>query len=190
MERIPEILGENLQVFLTSHTRARSHIAGISTWRSRESLGRKFSPNMSNTYHAMQQQFCHKGSFSDLPSLKQLRTCMSKLSGIQPVKYHCCKNSCMCFAGPFANLDKCLECNAPRTHGVSGKSFEYMPLIPQLHALFCCPETHKLMEYWHTYKLNNSIIQDIFDGELYCTLRKRFVMIDGKCKPFKFFKDE
>jgi hypothetical protein len=65
------------------------------------------------TYHAMQQQFCRKGSFSDLPSLIQLRTHMSKLSGIQPVKYDCCKNSCMCFAGPFANLDECLECNAP-----------------------------------------------------------------------------
>ncbi|KAB5588019.1 Transposase family Tnp2 protein [Ceratobasidium theobromae] len=144
------------------------------------------------TYFDMQERFCPNNSrHTSLPSLKSLRTRILKLSGFKPMLYDRCKNSCMCFAGPFKDLSECLECNAPQSQGSSSRAlFEYMPLIPQLRALFCNPKTRQTMEYRHNYKSDNSVIRDIFDGKQYHELRHSHVTIDGQRQPYKYFEDE
>jgi hypothetical protein len=143
------------------------------------------------TYHEMQDRFCLKESHADLPSLKSLRTRILGLSGLKPQDYECCKNSCYCFAGPFANLTACPECNAPRKNaaGAAQNTYTHMSLISQLRALHCNPETAQAMTYRHEYKQNNDPIQDIFDGDEYNRLRRTHVTIDGKRQPYKFFED-
>ena len=64
-----------------------------------------------------------------------------------------------------------------------------LPLIPQLRALYCCPQTAKKLDYRHNYKSDNSVIQDIFDGNRYHELQQQHVSIDGKKQPYKFFED-
>jgi hypothetical protein len=83
------------------------------------------------TYHGMQDRFCLRESHADLPSLKQLRTRILGLSGLKPKDYDCCKNSCYCFSGPFADLTMCPECNTPRKNaaGTSQNTFTHMSLI-------------------------------------------------------------
>ncbi|KAF8125394.1 hypothetical protein K438DRAFT_1928195, partial [Mycena galopus ATCC 62051] len=64
----------------------------------------------------------------DLPSLYQLQARIAFLSGIKPVKYHCCKGSCCCFVGPYEALDACPYCEEPRydSRGRPRASFDYL----------------------------------------------------------------
>lgn len=139
----------------------------------------------------MQDTFVLKENHSSLPSLKTLRTRILALSGINSQVYDCCLKSCICFAGPFSELTSCPECNTPRKNPAGGPQNTYspLPLIPQLRALYCCPETAKKLQYRHTYKSDNSVIQDVFDGNRYHELRRTRVTIDGKQQPYKFFED-
>ncbi|CAE6436081.1 unnamed protein product [Rhizoctonia solani] len=143
------------------------------------------------TYHHMQSRFCLTRSHASLPSLKNLRSRILALCGLKPEVYDCCKNSCVCFAGPFADLDACPECNTPRKNaaGAPQKTFSYIPLIPQLRALYCSLQMCKAMRYRHDRPHNNTTIQDLFDSDRYCELLDTYVTVDGEQKPYKFFAD-
>ncbi|KAG8795067.1 hypothetical protein FRC12_018363 [Ceratobasidium sp. 428] len=139
----------------------------------------------------MQDRFVLKRSHSTLSSLRHLRTQILALSGLKPVLYDCCKDSCVCFAGPFADLTACPDCGAPRktSAGAPQNTFEFLPPIPQFRALFCDPEACKAMQYWHNYSEDPSKISDIFGGKRYQELRHTQVEVDGVRQPFKFFED-
>ena len=108
-----------------------------------------------------------------------------------PQIYECCAKSCICYAGPFSDLTVCPECNTPRKNaaGAPQNTYSYLPIIPQLRALYCCPRTAEKLQYRHNYKRDNSVIQDIFDGDRYHQLCQTYVSIDGKRQPYKFFED-
>ncbi|KAL5635302.1 hypothetical protein ACGC1H_004176 [Rhizoctonia solani] len=139
----------------------------------------------------MQNRFSLKRNHSNLPTLKMLRSRILALCGLKPVVYDCCKNSCVCFAGPFVDLEACPECKAPRKNaaGAPFKTFSYIPLIPQLRALYCSLQMCKAMRYRHDYKRKNDTIEDLFDSNRYCELLGTFVTVDGEQKPYKFFAD-
>jgi hypothetical protein len=145
-----------------------------------------------DTYHSMQERFILKKNHTSLPSLKQLRTRMLALSGFKPRDYDCCVETCVCFSGPLANLTACPECNAPRKNaaGAPQNTFSYLSAIEQLRALYSCPETAEKMLYRHRYKPDNSIMEDIMDGDRYNKMRRTHVTIDGTKQPYKFFEDE
>ena len=42
-----------------------------------------------------------------LPSLKETKSRVAFLSGLNPTLYDCCSNSCCCYVGPHASLTKC-----------------------------------------------------------------------------------
>ncbi|KAK6980584.1 hypothetical protein R3P38DRAFT_2579849, partial [Favolaschia claudopus] len=44
---------------------------------------------------------------ADLPSRQRLQTQIAFLSGVVPVKYDCCVDSCCCFTGQYAELEEC-----------------------------------------------------------------------------------
>ncbi|GAB1527048.1 hypothetical protein RhiTH_010223 [Rhizoctonia solani] len=101
------------------------------------------------THEAMQKLYCRMETKTEIPSLKAIRTRMLALSALKPVEYHCCKNSCVCYAGYLANLVDCPYCHTPRLNS-SGRPyavFRHIPLIPQLRALFWNPETYRKLLY-------------------------------------------
>ncbi|KIO21909.1 hypothetical protein M407DRAFT_49569, partial [Tulasnella calospora MUT 4182] len=85
---------------------------------------------------------CRKfqATFSNLklPSLKTVHHKMHDLCGIEPVLYDCCKNSCMCFAGPYTTLTSCLYCHTNRfkPNGQPSNQFHYISLTSQIEALY------------------------------------------------------
>lgn len=109
------------------------------------------------TYHGMQEKFVLKRNQASLPSLKQIRTHVLALSGLNSRNYDCCAQSCICYAGPFLNLTACPECNTLRKNsaGAPQNTYGYLPIIPQLRALYSCPETAKKLQYRHNYVRKN-----------------------------------
>ncbi|KAF8752619.1 Transposase family tnp2 [Rhizoctonia solani] len=116
---------------------------------------------------------------------------MLALSALKPVEYHCCKNSCVCYAGYLANLVDCPYCHTPRLNS-SGRPyavFQHIPLIPQLRALFWNPETYRKLLYRANFIRSQTHIRDVFDGIMYQTLCSTPVVIDGAEKPYCHFED-
>ena len=54
------------------------------------------------------------------------------LSGVTPVLYDCCINSCMAYTGDYLELETCRYCSEPRlgTNGKPQRQFSYLPIIP------------------------------------------------------------
>ncbi|KAJ7331374.1 hypothetical protein DFH08DRAFT_621771, partial [Mycena albidolilacea] len=100
------------------------------------------------------------------PSLYQLQARIAFLSGIKLVMYHCCKQSCCCFVGPFEGLDSCPYCNEPRydSRGRPRATFDYLPLIPRLKALFADKKTCEQLLYRARYNSKPGKISDVFDS--------------------------
>lgn len=141
----------------------------------------------------MQETFIHKTTHLPIPSLKAIRRRALALSALKPVAYHCCKNSCICYAGYLRDLGQCPHCNAPRLNpsGNPYSTFQHIPLIPQLLALYCNPITAEMLKYRANYKIDDkSTIEDIYDGARYQELRDSFVTIDGVEQPYRFFEDD
>jgi hypothetical protein len=120
---------------------------------------------------------------------------MAKLSGLSPKHVDCCVNSCCCYTGKYEALDRCPfpDCNEPRRdeHKRPRKSFEYLPIIPRLIALFLDKATAEKMAYRHKYCETRTTenVTDVFDGALYQELCEREVTANGKTFPHRYFSD-
>jgi hypothetical protein len=127
-----------------------------------------------------------------LRSIKQLRSLACKLSGFTPKEIDCCINTCVAFTGYLKNMDKCPVCGEPRLDEKQKwrNTFSYLPLIPQLCALYTSPDIAKKMRYLHQYQNPENSISDIFDGDRYKELRRKNVIVEGHTQPYKYFEDE
>ncbi|KIO17587.1 hypothetical protein M407DRAFT_84835 [Tulasnella calospora MUT 4182] len=133
----------------------------------------------------------------DLPSLQVLRHQVQELSSITVIKYHCCPNSCICYVGAYADRQACHHCNAPRfkADGSPAKLFHYLPIVPQIRALYAGRTSAARMRYrsiHHDDTLGDEdgTICDIYDSELYRNLRNSHLphvicagLIPGPRKP-------
>ncbi|KAF8311468.1 hypothetical protein DL93DRAFT_2041197, partial [Clavulina sp. PMI_390] len=112
---------------------------------------------------------------------------VKQLSAYERKLYDCCPSSCCCFAGPFADLDNCPYCEHPRyrSDGSPFKTFAFLPLIPQLIALFHSPEFVKLMSYRARYfdpsddpardgRAEPGKVKDVFDSSHYKSIKDLF----------------
>ena len=126
-----------------------------------------------------------------LPTLHNLRSRVTFLSGFKPEFYDCCSNSCCCFVGPHADLQKCPFCNEDRFRpdGKPRKRFTYIPIIPRLKAFALNSKLAMIMKYRSLYKSIPGIIADVFDGSHYATLRKTKVQVDHKVFDHTYFLD-
>jgi hypothetical protein len=126
-----------------------------------------------------------------LPSWKETRSRVAFLSGLQPMVYDCCPNSCCCFVGPHTQLDKCRYCNAARysADGRARKSFVYVPLAPRLTALHRDVDLATKMKYRGQCVRSTQGITDIFDGTVYLNLMRKRVVVDGRELPYNYFSD-
>lgn len=117
-----------------------------------------------------------------LLSLDQVKRRAREISGIHPVYNDMCVNSCIAFVGPFANLDKCSECQEPRyAPGKTNKArqqFLTNPIGPQVQAAWRSQESAIGMSYRRRctehvladFKANQNSISELSDwvhGEEY-----------------------
>src|SRR5258708_36552710 len=72
-------------------------------WKKRKNL-------TASTFHEMSYNFSKAGK----ESLAKTRSHVRVLSCFGPVKFACCINSCICYTGPYADLDKCPKCGTSR----------------------------------------------------------------------------
>jgi hypothetical protein len=127
-------------------------------------------------------------------SWKCTHTVAERGSGFKPVKYDMCVDSCVLFAGPYAQLCQCPKpkCGKDRydTRGKPLEQFTYLPLIPRLKALVAHLETAQKLLYCateHTHNADN--VSDIFDLTVYRSLRGKHVIVNGRQMKFTYFGD-
>jgi hypothetical protein len=129
---------------------------------------------------------------SHMPSWKIILSRVKFLSGLEPVLYDHCPDSCVCYVGPYADMDSCPYCKEPRhdQHGRSCATFAYLPLIPRLKAFVANRNMATKMQYRcmeHNHKPGK--IKDMFDGKKFRELCCQKVIIGGKELKHKHFKD-
>ena len=134
---------------------------------------------------------------SEFHSEHVLRAKAQGLAGVKPLRFNCCANSCVCFAGQYSSLEKCPRCNEPRFEiGSHGKQkprsqFFYIPLIPHLITYLKSPHVASAMQYRSQHQHTPGSLRDIFDGENYQALRNAPVTIHGTPTdpPATYFQD-
>lgn len=132
----------------------------------------------------------------DLPSLKVLRRHMQLQTDLVAIPYDCCKNSCICYCGPFKNREDCLFCNHPRYRpdGRPYNQFHFLPITPQIKALYAGTRSATAMLHRSEHEFDHvddprEIIDDLYGSALYRRLRESFIVVDGRQLPFKYFGD-
>ena len=129
-----------------------------------------------------------------MENLEKAQSHVWALSHFKPVEFSCCTNLCICYTGPYANLDKCPKCKTSclNESGQARRTFSYMPLIPCLRALMlnctyaCC------LQYWaneHTKTCMPGTTTDIFNGLHYYLLLGEHVVVEGRRLPHNYFSD-
>jgi len=100
-------------------------------------------------------------------SSERLRT----ITGIDHVRFACCKNSCIAYTGDYNNLHSCPFCQHPRCDekNIPFQTFDYISLTHRLRLQFANKERAKaLTEY--PQSLEDSPwdgVRDYWDGELH-----------------------
>jgi hypothetical protein len=111
------------------------------------------------------------------------------LSQVEPVKYHCCINSCIAYAGKYTHHLSCPFCNETRLtkDKQPRRIFSYLPLIPRLQGFFQSQAMINKLSYRRDYEPSDNEISDVFDGIHYRTLQQTNVTVDGVERPYKYF---
>lgn len=131
-------------------------------------------------------------SLGDLPSLYQLQSRIAYLSGVKPVYYDCCINSCCCFVGPYATLDKCPYCdeNCRGSDGKRRNAYPYLPIIPRLVNMFLDKDMCEKLRYRSQYPFHPDGVYDVFDSEQYRHLLHTRPVIGDDVLPHTFFSHD
>src|ERR1700733_6934337 len=125
-----------------------------------------------------QTALCFSSVSNRLPE-EYRETCSISL-WFQPVCYHCCLSSCVCYTGPYETLKQCPKCNTDRykANGTTPQAiFQYLPIIPCLHTMLASSSYAMKMQYRSKHEEDPTKITDIFDGTHYHSLRETFIMI-------------
>ena len=133
----------------------------------------------------------YKGS---MESLASMQSHVQSLSCFKPVQFAYCINSCICYVGPYANLDECLKCGELHLNksGQARQIFSYMPLIPCLCMLMlsCTYATH--LQYHADEHAKTHIpgkTTDIFNRLHYCVLLGKHVVVGNQHLAYHYFSD-
>jgi len=129
-----------------------------------------------------------------MENLAKTRSHVRALSRCEPVKIACCINSCICYTGQYADLDKCPKCKTSRLNesGRARRIFSYMPLIPRLRALMSNRTYATHLQYRadeHEKTRRPGTTTDIFDGLHYRSLLGERVVVGDRTYPHTYFSD-
>ncbi|KAH7917964.1 hypothetical protein BV22DRAFT_1187293 [Leucogyrophana mollusca] len=126
-----------------------------------------------------QMRFTFRGKLS-LDSEYVILHRMAVLSGVKPVWYDCCVNSCIAYTSKYLHHQYCPFCNEPRLNGNSRarRRFFYLPIIPRLQGFFQSLTMIKKLSYCMKYEPVPGKIHDVFDSNHYHRLLRHRVVRD------------
>ena len=117
------------------------------------------------------------------PTIWRVQEKLQQHTGIIPVWYDCCINSCIAYTGQYSPLDSCpyKGCGESRWRPQLGnekkrarKQWLYIPLIQRLKTQFNGPYAEQLTTYRACFATkSDGILMDIFDGNLYRALLEK-----------------
>jgi hypothetical protein len=131
-------------------------------------------------------------SSEDIRTWKRTQGAATRISGLNPILYDCCVNSCCAFTGRKTGLDFCPYCKEARrdAKGKPRKRFSYIPLIPRLVALMGNEEKAQQARYrGEVHEHDPDVLKDIFDAKVYRSLLGKLVSIGGRLCQHTFFQD-
>ena len=117
---------------------------------------------------------------TDNISLYKVKKYLKDVTGLVPVFYDMCENSCICYTGDYESYENCPTCESSRFDG-KGKSKKVMPYLSvkdRLRTQFSNENRAKELLYRHEYIANKDDcdLDDIFDGNIYKELfRRKFI---------------
>ncbi|KDQ53413.1 hypothetical protein JAAARDRAFT_96845, partial [Jaapia argillacea MUCL 33604] len=126
-----------------------------------------------------------------LPSLEEIYGRAAFLSGVQPIKYDCCVNSCICFVGPHHDLQACPYCHESRLNGNKKPQnvFSYIPPAPRLAAMHAHRPTAQKLRYHAEHIHEPGVVKDMMDLEHYQSLLGKKVQVGDRELPYTYFQD-
>jgi hypothetical protein len=131
----------------------------------------------------------------DLPTSAKLRTRIGVVAGLRGTAIDCCVNSCIAYTGPYADEERCPHCPEPRYkldphhpgRRLARRSFQYIPIIPRLIALYRNPTMARKMRHRSRREVAADSIADIFDGDFYRQLCGRRVTVGAETLKHRYF---
>src|SRR5918994_541465 len=136
-------------------------------------------------------------------SLYKIKKSLERLTGLVPIFYDICKNSCICYTEINESLQSCPLCGSSR-YDLTEKSKKFMPYLSikkRLEIQYNNKVRAKKLLYRHQYINNKDIdsedLEDIFDGKIYKELLdnnlfndKRDVAFTVSCNGYQIFKQK
>jgi hypothetical protein len=153
----------------------------------------RMQTNISSNAAALLPYSFQDQRLADLPSLYSIQLHTAALSGMVPVLYDRCPQSCCCYTGDLKDLKFCPYCKSPRfkPDGTqAAKPFSYLPIIPRLKAAMADPHTRDQMCYRDRAQQNRQAGQytDYVNGSHYLSLLNKLVP-GARTKGRRFFQD-
>ena len=134
-------------------------------------------------------------------SLYKVKKYLKEITGLAPVFYDMCENSCICYTGQYESYQNCLKCDSIRldTNGKAKRVMPYLSIIDRLKIQFNNENRAEELLYHHEYITNkdNNDLEDIFDGKIYKKLvndslfnDKRDIAFIASCDGYQIFKQK
>ena len=135
-------------------------------------------------------------------SLYKVKKSLEKLTGLVPIFYDMCENSCICYTGIYESFQSCTLCDSSR-YDLTNKSKKVMPYLSIKKRLEIQYNNEvRAEELLYRHHINNKDIdsedlEDIFDGKIYKELLeinlfndKRDIAFTVSCDGYQIFKQK
>ncbi len=115
-----------------------------------------------DTYIRMREAILRRHPEDQIPSYDQMKRAMTEITGVSSVMHPMCRNSCIAFTGPFANLHACPKCSAPKLCPLTKKPYQEFHTIllgPVLQALWREPSSAR--KFGYRRRITRTIINEL-----------------------------
>lgn len=136
-------------------------------------------------------------------SLYKIKKYLNDITGLIPVFYDMCENSCICYTGQYESYQNCPICDSARLdiRKKPKKIMPYLSIIDRLQIQFNNENRAKELLYRYEYIMNkeqdDNDLDDIFDGKIYKELvqenlfnDKRDIVFTTSCDGYQIFKQK
>src|SRR6266498_3854687 len=136
-------------------------------------------------------------------SLYKIKKYLKDITGLVPVFYDMCENSCICYTGQYETYQNYPICESTRLdiRGKAKKIMLYLLIKDRLQIQFNDENRAKELLYHHEYIINkhndNNDLDNIFDGKIYKELveenifnDKRNIAFTASCDRYQIFKQK
>jgi hypothetical protein len=134
-------------------------------------------------------------------SLYKVKKYLKEITGLVPVFYDMCENSCICYTGQYESYQNCPICDSTRldAKGKAKKVMPYLSIKDRLNIQFNDENRARELIYRHKYITNkeDDDLDEIFDGKIYKELvdenlfnDKRDVAFIASCDGYQIFKQK